>query len=63
MSSGGGQASRDARNAAQSDKSMRLKMEDNLKRDKMRTQNLFIRQMRAGQGGGFFTSPPGDTLG
>jgi len=63
MSSVGGTASKDALDAAKSDRALRLETEDRLKRDKMKTQNLFIRQMRGQQGGGFFTAPPGDTLG
>jgi hypothetical protein len=63
MSSGASKASKDAMSAAASDKALRLKAEEQLKRDRMKTQNLFIRQLRGQQGGGFFGAGPGSTLG
>jgi len=63
MSSSSSKASKDAANAAQSDKSLRLAAEDKLKREKMRAQNLFIRSLRGQSGGGFFSAGPSDTLG
>ncbi len=63
MSSGASKASKDAQTAAQADRQLRLKAEEQLRRDKMKTQNLFIRQLRGAQGGGFFGQGPSDTLG
>ena len=63
MSTGASKASKDAMKAAELDKAQRLQYESELKRDKMRTQSLFIRQLRGQQTGGFFSQGPGNTLG
>ena len=63
MSSKANKASKAANEAAQSDRELRMIQEEKLKREKMRAQNLFIRQLRGQSGGGFFQSGPSDTLG
>lgn len=57
MSTGRSEAKRSERRAneaAQIDKTQRLQTEERLKKERERSQKLFIRQVRARQGGGFF---------
>lgn len=66
MSTGRSESKRAARRAeaaAATDRQTRLKSEDRLKREKARSQQLFVRQLRARLGGGFFESQTRDTLG
>lgn len=63
MSSSADSAAAGANRAAKSDRELRMLTDEKLKRDKIRNQNLFIRQLRAQQAGGIFSQMPGDTLG
>lgn len=63
MSTGASKAASDARIAAGQDRTDRMMSEDKLKREKLRSQNLFIRQLRAQQQGGIFNQGLSDTLG
>jgi len=48
-------AAKNAENASEIDKVQRIQAEDRLKKEKERSQKLFIRQLRARKsGGGFF---------
>lgn len=47
-------AERRASEAAQADNALRLQTEERLRKERERSQKMFIRQVRARQGGGFF---------
>lgn len=56
-----------ANEAASQDRTLRVAAEQRLARERERAQHLFIRQLRARMGGGFFRNPgpeqTGNTLG
>ena len=56
-------AERRADEAAAADREARLSAEERLKRERERSQGMFIRKIRARSGGGFFSSGTSDTLG
>lgn len=47
-------AERRATEASQADNTQRLQAEERLRKERERSQKMFIRQVRARQGGGFF---------
>ena len=66
MSAPGKQAKRAVRDAefsAAESRNLRLGAEDRLRKEKEKSQRLFIRQLRSRLGGGFFESSTRETLG